>query len=198
MSSSLTEDYAVQLKARSSRLWKRLLDVQAPYRWNLRRLRAGYVLDLGCGFGRNLAHLDGRGVGVDANPGCVALARAAGLVAYDVDAFASSPEAKTGTFDTLLVSHVIEHVGLEAGAALVGDYLRYLKPGGRVVLITPQEAGYAADHTHVEFINDGKLHALAARLGLAVDRSYAFPFPRFVGRLFRYNEFVVTARLPEG
>ena len=33
---------------------RRMLPTQAPYRWNLRRLRLGRVLDVGCGVGRNL------------------------------------------------------------------------------------------------------------------------------------------------
>ena len=40
--------------------WKRLLDVQRPYRWHVRRLRLGFVLDVGCGLGRNLIHLEGK------------------------------------------------------------------------------------------------------------------------------------------
>jgi len=47
-------DYLVGMQARC---WKRLLRVQLPYRWHLRTLRLGKVLDLGCGIGRNLLHL---------------------------------------------------------------------------------------------------------------------------------------------
>ena len=58
--------------------WKRWLDVQAPYRWNLRRLAPGFTLEVGCGIGRNLEHLRGEGVGLDHNPYSVAAARQAG------------------------------------------------------------------------------------------------------------------------
>ncbi|MBV9592170.1 MAG: hypothetical protein JO147_00020, partial [Actinobacteria bacterium] len=37
--------------------WKRLLPVQAPYRYNMRRLPLGHTLDIGCGIGRILEHL---------------------------------------------------------------------------------------------------------------------------------------------
>ena len=31
-------------------------------------------------------------------------------------------------------------------------------------------------------------------LGLTVDRQFSFPFPRAVGKVFTYNEFVTIAR----
>ena len=64
MSESLTDAYADRLKARLV-WWKRALDVQAPYRWNLRRLKPGFMLDVGCGLGRNLELVLGVCVVVD-------------------------------------------------------------------------------------------------------------------------------------
>jgi hypothetical protein len=66
--------------------------------------------------------------------------------------------------------------------------------GGRVVLITPQEAGFRSDPTHVELVDDRRLARLCEASALAVGASYSFPFPRPVGRWFKYNEFVVIAR----
>src|SRR5262245_23737089 len=80
--SSLTPTYADRLESRASSRWRKYLGVQLPYRWNLRRLGLGFVLDVGCGVGRNLAHLDGRGVGVDPNTDCVEAAKQRGLRAY--------------------------------------------------------------------------------------------------------------------
>ena len=42
-----SEAYAARLDSLESARWKRWLNVQAPYRWNLRRLRLGFVLDVG-------------------------------------------------------------------------------------------------------------------------------------------------------
>ncbi len=193
--SSLTEAYAERLKSHLSWL-RRLLHVQAPYRWNLRRLKPGYTLDVGCGLGRNLAHIDGRGVGVDPNPACLREALAAGFKAYSPEDFAVSPEAKPRSFDSLLVSHVLEHVDFETAEALLRQYLPFVKPGGRVILITPQELGYAADSSHAHYMDFAELRRLADLTGLKVEREYSFPFPRFMGRLFRYNEFILTARAP--
>ena len=193
MADSLSEAYADRLKAQLS-WWKRLLDVQAPYRWNLRRLRPGYMLDLGCGLGRNLRHVDGRGVGIDPNRACLREARAAGLTVYSPEDFRAAPEAAHRAFDSLLVAHVLEHMSFEQAVALVRDHLAYVRPGGQVILITPQELGYDSDHTHVQFMDFSTLRRIAESLGLTVTRAYSFPFPRIMGRLFKYNEFVLTAR----
>jgi 2-polyprenyl-3-methyl-5-hydroxy-6-metoxy-1,4-benzoquinol methylase len=190
---SLTDAYAARLQRLAQPAWKRVLNVQAPYRWNLRRLKPGRILDIGCGLGRNLGHVDGHGVGVDANPACVEAARAAGFAAYTPEGFAASADAQAA-YDTLLMAHVVEHMGFDQAAGLLRAYLPYLKPDGRVVLITPQELGYRTDATHVEFFDFAKLRRLAEAAGLRVERDYSFPFPRLAGRLFPYNEFVLVAR----
>jgi len=84
----------------------------------------------------------------------------------------------------------------EQALELLRDYLRFIRPGGRVFLVCPQERGYASDPTHVWFARDVDLAGLAEHLGLEVERSFSFPFPRWAGKLFIYNEFCVTARVP--
>lgn len=190
-SASLSTEYAERLRSFSTSRWRRYLGVQLPYRWNLRRIAIGFTLEVGCGTGRNLRHLHGRVVGVDPNAACVEVARSFGLDALSPEQFAArySPSA----FDSLLFSHVLEHCPEEEATELVRQYLPYVRPGGRIVFETPQEAGFRSDATHVNFVTDQCLAALCARLGLAVLRSYSFPFPRWVGKVFRFNEFVVVA-----
>lgn len=188
--------YAERLARLEGIWWKRLFDVQAPYRWNLRRLRLGRTLDVGCGIGRNLRNLGPDSVGVDHNPESVRIARQRGLHAYTVDEFLASAHARPGSFDSLLLAHLVEHVPEPDARRVVGMYLPYLRPGGRALFITPQERGYVSDHTHVRFCGFQEVAALARSLGLTVERSYSFPFPRFAGRVFTYNEFNVLARMP--
>ena len=191
---SLDRPYAERLLRKQTAWWKRAFGVQAPYRWNLRRLRPGLTLDIGCGIGRNLLHLPGQSVGVDPNAHAVAIARERGLPAMCPAEFWLSPEASPGRFDTLLLAHVCEHLGAAASVELLNEYLPLLRPGGRVILMTPQESGYRSDTTHVEFLDYSALGGLLTAAGLRRDRAYSFPLPRACGRLFRFNEFVVIGR----
>jgi SAM-dependent methyltransferase len=186
--------YTEWLRRQESVWWKRLLDVQRPYRMHLRSLKLGFVLDVGCGLGRNLHNLAGKGVGVDHNPESVTSVRARGYTAFLPDEFRASEYGQPGRFDALLLSHVAEHMHFDDARALVAEYLPFIRKDARVVLITPQELGFHSDPTHVEFFDFAALERLAKELGLEVEKHYSFPFPRFVGRLFRHNEFVLLAR----
>jgi SAM-dependent methyltransferase len=176
--------------------WKKWLDVQAPYRFNLRRLRPGFTLEVGCGIGRNLEHLRGQGVGLDHNPHSVAAARAVGLRAFTPEEFQDSEWARPATFDSLLLSHVAEHMRRDQLLALLRAHLLHVRPGGQLILITPQEVGFASDASHVEFMDLVFLRAVATELLLEPVRDFSFPFPRAFGRVFIYNEFVSVSRKP--
>lgn len=188
-------EYADRLRAAESAWWRRFVDVQAPYRWNLRRLSLGFVLDVGCGLGRNLANLGGSGVGVDHNARSVDVARSRGLTAFVPEEFAASEYARPGRFDTILLSHVAEHMTEPEATALLKEHLPLLAPAGRVVVITPQERGFASDPTHVAFMDFAAIRRVAQGADLVVEREYSFPFPRAAGRVFTHNEFVsISAR----
>ncbi len=194
--STNTPDYAERLRRKQTLWWKRLLHVQAPYHWNLRRQGLGRTLDVGCGIGRNLGVLSPGSVGVDHNADSVGLARSMGYNAYTVKEFLAGDLAVAGAFDGLLVAHVIEHLEREEALQVLRDYLPFVRPGGRVFLVCPQERGYASDPTHVWFAQDSELRELVGALGLQLARSFSFPFPRRAGKLFIYNEFCVAATVP--
>jgi len=193
-----TEDasYAERRFSSESAWWKRLLDVQRPYRAHLRRLRLGLTLEVGCGVGRNLEHLRGNSVGVDHNRRAVEIARGRGLTAFTTGELRASAWATPGRFDSLLFSHVLEHMNSAQAMELVREYLDLLRRGGRVVVLTPQEAGFRSDPTHEEFMDFDKVEALLRSAGLEVEARYSFPLPRFTGGVFKYNEFVTLARKP--
>lgn len=188
--------YAHRLRTKQRALWKRLALVQLPYRWNLRRQRLGVTLDVGCGIGRNLAALAPGSLGVDHNAESVQYAKSLNLPAMTVEEFKRSGRARQGAFDGLLLAHLLEHLSAPEGEALVRDYLQYLRPGGAVFIVCPQEVGYRSDPTHVHFLDGAELRAVCERAGLVVEASFSFPFPRWVGKLFIYNESCVRARLP--
>jgi 2-polyprenyl-3-methyl-5-hydroxy-6-metoxy-1,4-benzoquinol methylase len=189
-------EYANRLVALQQVWWKRLFDVQAPYRWNLLRLQPGLTLDIGCGIGRNLKNLRGHGVGVDPNEHAVTIARKRGYVAFTPDEFYTSEYAQRCMFDTLLLSHVVEHVSAEVALGLVAQYVEFVQPGGQLIIETPQEIGYRSDQTHVRFVDFEAINELCRAIGATVERRYSYPLPRRLGRIFVYNEFVVSARLP--
>lgn len=170
--------------------------MQLPYRWNLRRLNPGFTLDIGCGAGRNLVNLGGRGVGIDHNPYFVEIAKSRGLSAFTVDEFRDSSFNVADSFDSILLAHVAEHMTEQEATALLRDYLYLLKPEGQAILITPQEFGYRSDPTHVQFLDFEALVRIASNAGLIPLREFCFPFPRLFGRVFKYNEFVSVSKKP--
>jgi SAM-dependent methyltransferase len=188
-------DYSRRLSEKSGRRWKRLLGVQLPYRWNLRRLDLGYVIDVGCGIGRNLAHLDGRGVGVDHNPVSAQACIDQGFDAFTPADFRVSRHAVSRSFDSLLMAHVAEHMSDGDAVTLMRDYLPFVRDGGKVVVICPQEAGFRTDSSHVRFVDEEALRSLFDVLELELLKLYSFPFPRRFGRFFAYNEFVALGRV---
>jgi len=188
--------YTERLVKLENAWWKKLLPVQAPYKAHLRSLKLGFVLDIGCGLGRNLLHLHRSGVGVDHNSQSIETARSAGVDAYLADDFLRSRWSKGAQFDSLLLSHILEHMDAISASNLIQSYLPYLRPNGRIVMLCPQSAGFASDPTHVTYFDNESLMKLAKSLGLLIDRSYSFPFPQWVGKYFKYNEFVVIARKP--
>ena len=186
--------YAERLQRLSNRggLLRRLIDPQLPYRWNLRRLRPGFTLDIGCGIGRNLRHLDGNGVGVDHNADCVAACRAAGLTAYTTDEFPASADAVADRYDSLLFAHVLEHMTAPNADRLVTSYLRYLRPDGQIIVITPQARGQASDATHVMLVDQAAVRKMADRLRLKIVQLRSFPFTQPFGKVFTYNETIAV------
>lgn len=187
-------EYAERLRRVQRPLWKRLLYYQAPIRWHLKRLQLGLTLEVGCGIGRILEHLGSSGVGVDTNQHVVAAARGFGHRAFTPEEFASTEWACPGRFDALLLSHVAEHMQRDELLVVLRRWLPFLRSGGRLVLITPQEFGFASDPTHAQFFDLPALRSVVLELHLRPESEYSFPLPRIFGRFTIYNEFVSVSR----
>ena len=153
----------------------------------------GRTLDVGCGVGRNLENLDGSGVGVDHNADAVASCRARGFVAYTTEEFAASEDAAT-EFDALLFAHVLEHMP-SAEATALGSFVSAVRPSARqggVHHAAGARLPVRLDARRSSWISM-RSSAIASECDLSVVRRRSFPFPRPVGRVFTYNEFVVVA-----
>lgn len=188
------KDYTEGLLYRQSAWWKKFLNVQYPYKYNIQSLKPGFVLDIGCGIGRNLLHLNGNGIGVDHNPTSIEVSKSRGLKAYTVDDFLKSSYNKPETFDSILLAHVAEHMTGDDFIALLKQYIHLLKKDGRIIVITPQEKGFKSDNTHVQFMDFVTVKNLLKQIGFNTTRQYSFPFPRVIGYFFKFNEFVSVAK----
>lgn len=102
------------------------------------------VLDVGCGYGRNLRLLQGAGyqaVGVEINPVIVEKNRAEGLACQTLEEF----QADDRRYDAILMSHIIEHFPPEQLLTVLDGYLDRLAPGGHLVVATPLLSPYFYD-----------------------------------------------------
>jgi 2-polyprenyl-3-methyl-5-hydroxy-6-metoxy-1,4-benzoquinol methylase len=167
------------------------------YRQHIRRLVRGRALDIGCGVGSNLRFLSSDSVGVEHNPTSVEAARARGFTAYVTDDFHAHAHEHRASFDTLLIAHVMEHMTHEDGVGLLKSYLPYLKPGGRVVILTPQDPNCENDPTHVRYVDFPAARALTDAVGLEVTQQHGYPLPLPLGRIRpgNTNEIVTVAQL---
>lgn len=100
----------------------------------------GEVLDLGCGRGEALSLLAARGVaarGIDASAAMVEECRKKGLAAEVGDLFEALARQPEGSLGAVVSFHVIEHLPAESLDRLVRLAWRALKPGGVLLLETP-------------------------------------------------------------
>jgi len=123
---------------------------------DVRRLvGTGGVVDLGCGRGEWLTLLRDAGVpcsGVDANPRFVAAGRALGLDIELGDAIGHLQGLPPDSVDMVTALHVIEHLGTEELLALLEAARSALRPGGCVLLETPNPANLVM--AACDFYND--------------------------------------------
>lgn len=129
---------AASLMVRADPGWRANAEFSAFY---LPAREGGRLLEVGCGSGRMLLAMRNRGwdvTGLDPDPQAVANARSHGL---DVrEGGLRSQDFAENTFDAVAMSHVVEHLHDPSG--VIKDCLRVLRPGGRLVLVTPNTASF--------------------------------------------------------
>ncbi len=98
------------------------------------------AIDLGCGRGEWLELLDEHGFdarGVDLNESMLAACRKAGMQVQNADAIATLRALPNESMVLVSAFHVVEHMPFDDVQTLVQEALRVLKPGGLLILETP-------------------------------------------------------------
>lgn len=139
------------------------------------------VLEVGCGGGELLRRLTPRvrlAVGVDLSPAGLLLAGATGGVRV-VWARAESLPFAAGSFDAVVAQHLVEH--LESPDQALQEWHRALRPGGILVLVTPNAAypdpSHFHDPGHVHLFTASALRSALERNGFRVRHlSTLFPY----------------------
>lgn len=136
----------------------------------------GRILDVGCAGGGLLQSLQGRGFnslhGIDAAPACIERIRRLGIDATCA-ALSNLPVVDIGgSFDVIVLSHVLEHV--VDLSALMASMVTLLAPGGSIYAETPDAARYADfpfvpyyffDSEHINHFDTIRLGALGSAFG---------------------------------
>lgn len=102
----------------------------------LEKVEGGRLLDVGCGNGAFLERMQSLGwivAGVETDPVAASVARSRGL---DVTiGELQRVKFSDASFDAITMAHVIEH--LRDARALLSECLRILRPGGKLIIATP-------------------------------------------------------------
>jgi O-antigen chain-terminating methyltransferase len=149
----------------------------------------GQAIDLGCGRGEWLELLTEVGlrpIGIDLDDGMLAACRELGLAAEQGDAIAHLIGLPDESQVLVSAFHMVEHIAFEQLQTLVQQALRVLKPGGLLIMETPNPE-----------------NILVATCNFYVDPSHERPIPpMLLSFLAEYVGFsrVKTVRLqePEG
>lgn len=183
--------YAEYYLKKHGALYRKLLPVDVPFHYIAKVLCKGRVLDLGCGPGRYLKFFKDA-IGVDHNKYLVQYAQAQGLNALQTQDFLQL-FPKGPAFDTMLCSHVLEHMPILDAIDLLKTYLPYLKKQGRLVVILPHGKSYKNDPTHVVDFKMSHMQMVAKELNMLLLRQIFYPFPKFFSKYLVNDVIYVLA-----
>lgn len=173
---------------------------RSAFRWVPPGVR---VLDIGCGFGESLGYHRARGCdayGVEADSN---IQRVAERFGYNVHVGLFDPSNyDPESFDYVTMDQVIEHV--TDPIATLSDVKRVLKPGGRLVLSTPNFQGWGPRvfgdrwihwHApyHLQLFTRKSMAAVAAATGFRLDVARTITTSEWLG--FQWSHLLESPRM---
>jgi 2-polyprenyl-3-methyl-5-hydroxy-6-metoxy-1,4-benzoquinol methylase len=193
-------------------IFRRRRGIQSKWHWlkftHIAALLGNYaaLLDVGCGPGSFISLLDPEktAVGIDLDPGQIAYAnKTYGTKKHCF--LRQKAEArfpfKDESFDVITIIEVIEHITRDQAFRMLNEARRVLKPGGRVILSTPNYAGLwpvlelivnkvssvSYEEQHISHYTPGKLEAFLSSFGYKVEKLYAYQFLSFIVAAFSWD-----------
>lgn len=115
------------------------------------------VLDVGCGYGKKIKFLKSLGfkhvLGVEINKEVILRNRENGLNVISIEELNDNNEI----FDLIVMSHIIEHFQYEELKHFMENYLKRLKQGGYLLVLTPMlDSTFYTNFDHVKpYLPDG-------------------------------------------
>jgi SAM-dependent methyltransferase len=133
--------------------------------------RTGKVLDIGCNVGATAEYFQKENYyGVDNCEPRLKIAKEKGLNVFSCDIRQEPLPFEDQTFDTIICSHIIEHLLTEEQHLLMAEMARVLKIGGKLFVSapTPYNPFFWDEETHQRPCTHGQLSVLARKHGLKV------------------------------
>jgi SAM-dependent methyltransferase len=164
------------------------------------------VVDVGCGDGDFVALLREQGIeayGVDNDPIAIQHLHAREIPVVEADVVTYLQSVEPGSLDGVFSAHLVEHLSYQAVYEVIHHAYRALKPGGRIVLATPNARAlvshlemYWLHFGHVAFYHPRLLCFFLHRVGFQNEtwgENLALPHP-LLGDIYHLARSEATAR----